>query len=223
MSILPSPFPKERRAQAGEDRPIGVEGVDVGQRDAAVEVGVEIVQVLWLGAVDVAGDVEVVVVGRVRDFGEGHQPGIAGQFELPVEDVHDLVDVLGAQAVLVAVLDEAFGCVDHEDAGAGGRSFLVHHNDAGGDAGAVEEVGRQADDALDQPAADQVAADVGFLVAAEEDAVGQDDGRLARALERLDQVQHEGVVAVLGRGHAEAVEAPEFVVFRVDAAGPVLL
>ena len=46
-------------------------------RDAAVEVRVEIVQVLGLRSVDVAGDVEVVVVGGVPDFGEGHQPRVA--------------------------------------------------------------------------------------------------------------------------------------------------
>ena len=72
-----------------------------------------------------------------------------GDFELAGEGVHDLVDVLGAQAVLVAVLDEALGGVDHEDALAGRGVFLVQHDDAGGDAGAVEQVGRQADDALD--------------------------------------------------------------------------
>ena len=49
--------------------------------------------------------------------------------------------------------------------------LLVDDDDAGGDAGAVEEVGGQADDALDEAALDEVAADVGFLVAAEQHAV----------------------------------------------------
>ena len=65
-----------------------------------------------------------------------------------VECVYDLVDVLLAQAILVAVLDEALGGVDHEHAFAGGGILLIEHQDAGGDASAVEEVGRQADDAL---------------------------------------------------------------------------
>ena len=50
---------------------------------------------------------------------------------------------------------------------------------------------------------------------------GQDDRALARALERLDQVQQEGVVAVLGRRDA-VLEAAELVVGRVEAAGPGL-
>ncbi len=58
------------------------------------------------------------------------------------------MDVLFAQAVLVTVLDEALGGVDHEHTFAGGGVLLVEHENAGGDAGAVEEIGGQADDAL---------------------------------------------------------------------------
>jgi hypothetical protein len=46
-----------------EDLPVGAQGVDVAVGDAAVEVGVQVVQVLGLAGVDVARDVEVVVVG----------------------------------------------------------------------------------------------------------------------------------------------------------------
>ncbi len=98
------------------------------------------------------------------------------------------MDVLAAQAVLVAVLEEALARVDHEDAGAGVGVLLVDHHDAGRDAGAVEEVGRQADDALDQAALDEVPAYVGFPVAAEQHAVRQDDRALAGALERGNEV-----------------------------------
>ena len=90
------------------------------------------------------------------------------------------MDVLGAEAVLVAVLDEAFGGVDHEDALAGGGVLLVEHDDAGGDAGAVEEIGGQADDALDVAPADDVAADVGLGIAAEQHAVRQNALRPCR-------------------------------------------
>ncbi len=72
-----------------------------------------------------------------------------GSVKLPVEGIDDLVDVLRTQTVLVAVLDEALGGINHEDALAGVGVFLVEHDDAGRDAGAIEEVGRQTDDALD--------------------------------------------------------------------------
>jgi hypothetical protein len=88
--------------------------------------------------------------------------------------------------------------VDHEDALAGVGVLLVDDDDAGGDAGAVEQVGGQADDALDVALADQVAADVGLGVAPEQHAVRQDAGALAGALERADDVQQVGVVALLG-------------------------
>jgi hypothetical protein len=83
--------------------------------------------------------------------------------------------------------------------------FLVDDDDAGGDAGTVEEVGGQADDALDVALADEIAADVGLGVAPEQDAVRQNAGAFARALERADDVQEVGVVALLGGGRAEAV------------------
>ena len=124
------------------------------------------------------------------------------------EGVDDAVDVLLAQAVLVAVLDEALGGVDHEHALARGGVLLVEHQDAGRDAGAVEEVGGQADDALEDAGADELLADHGLGIAAKEHAVRQDAGGFAGALHRADDVQQVGVVALLGRRHApgEALE-----------------
>ncbi len=110
---------------------------------------VDVLQVLRLGAVDVAREVEVEVVLRVADLRQRHHARVARDFGLAREDIDDLVDVLGAETVLVAVLHEALRGVDHEDALAGMGVLLVEHDDAGRDAGAVEEVRRQADDALD--------------------------------------------------------------------------
>ena len=98
------------------------------------------------------------------------------------------------------------------------RVLLVEHDDAGRDAGAVEEVGWQADDALDVAALEQLPADGRLGVAAEEDAVRQDDRRLAGALERLQHVQQEGVVAVLLRRASEL----EAAVLVLQAVAPRL-
>jgi hypothetical protein len=97
------------------------------------------------------------------------------------EDVDDFVDVHGAEAVFVAVFEVAGAGVDREDAFAGVGVLLVDDDDAGGDAGAVEEVGGEADDAFDVSPADEIAADFGFGVASEEDAVGEDAGSFAAA------------------------------------------
>ena len=75
---------------------------------------------------------------------------------------------------------------------------------------------------LTRPRRTRLRRDVGLAVAAEEHAVGQDDGALAAAgLERLDKVQEEGVVAVPG-GRDAVLEAPELVVGGVEAVGPRL-
>ena len=84
--------------------------------------------------------------------------------------------------------------------------FLVEHDDAGGDARAVEEIRRQADDALDVAAPDDLPADVGLGVAAEEHAMRENDRAFARALEAGEDVQQKGVVAVL-RGRNAELEA----------------
>ena len=183
---------------------------------------VDVLQVFGLGAVDVARQVEVEVVLRVGDLGERHHAGIARHIGLPGEGVDDLVEVLLAQPVLRAVFAEALGGVDHEHALAGGGVLLVEHHDAGGDAGAVEQVGGQADDALEDAGADELSADDAFRAAAEEHAVGQDAGAFARALERADDVQQVGVVALLG-GRLAPDEALEGVVRRREAGGPGLV
>ena len=47
-------------------------------RDATKQVGGQVVQVFGLAGVDVATDVEVVVVGLAGDFGQRHHAGISG-------------------------------------------------------------------------------------------------------------------------------------------------
>src|SRR5204863_1311592 len=86
---------------------------------------------------------------------------------------------------------------------------------------AIEKVGGQADDAFDEAALDEVPADVGFLVAAEEHAVRQNDRALAFALERRGQVQQESIVTVFS-GRNAVLETLELVVGRVETAGPGL-
>ena len=84
--------------------------------------------------------------------------------------------------------------------------FLVNDDDAGGDARAIEQVGGQTDDALDVALADEVAADLRFGIAAEEHAMRQDARAFARALERADDMQQVGVIALLGGRHTERLE-----------------
>ena len=173
-------------------------------------------------AVDVARKVEVVFV--LLDLCERRPCAqYFGNLQLLGEGIDDLVDVLRAQAVLGAVFHEACAGIDHEDALAGLSVLLVEDDDAGGDAGAVKQVGGQTDDALDVALADKSAADVRLGIAAEQHAMRQNARSFAGALERADDVQQVGVVALLAGRHAEGLETLVSVVERIESGAPPLI
>src|SRR5204862_6211584 len=97
--------------------------------------------------------------------------------------------------------DEAFCGIDQEDALATRRVFFIEYQNARRNAGAVEEVGRQADDAFEDSGTYELLADYRLRIAAKEHAVRQDAGRFAVALHRTDNVQQVSVVALFGRRH----------------------
>jgi hypothetical protein len=70
-------------AHGGDNLPVTIKGVDVTLRDAAAQMAVDVLDVLRLGAVDVAREIEVEVVLRVTDFRDRHHAGVA-------RDEHDL-------------------------------------------------------------------------------------------------------------------------------------
>src|ERR1035437_5223161 len=157
----------------------------------------EVLEILGFGRVDVARDVEVEVVLRVGDLGGWHHTRVAVDLNLLVEDDDDLVQVLASEPILGAVLREALGGVDHEDASSSLSVLLVAHHDARRHSSAVKEIGWQADDSLDVSPLDQRLANRGLGVATEKHAVREDDCGLASALEGLEDVQEEGVIPVL--------------------------
>src|ERR1022692_431503 len=183
--------------------------------------GFDVLDVFGLAAIDVAWDVEIEVV--LFDLLDADHAGVFGDFETAVEDIDDFVDVHGAETVLVAVLEEAGASIDDENAFAGVGVFLVDDYYAGGDAGAIKEVGRQADDALEIALAHEGAPNVGLGVAAEEDAVRENACAFAIAPERADDVEEVGIVALLGGWDAEGLESQVGVVAGIDAVAPGLV
>ena len=97
--------------------------------------------------------------------------------------------------------------------------LLVEHEDAGGNAGAVEEIRRQADDALDVAALHDLLADVGLGPATKEHAMRENDRAFAGALEASEDVQQKGVVAVLHGRNAE-LKSMELVLGRIESVAP---
>ena len=108
--------------RCGQHGPVALQRIDIGARDAAFQVALDVLQVFGRLAVDVARQVEIEVV--LLDLLDADHARVLGNFEPLVEHIDDLVDVLRAQAVLGAVLHEAAAGVDHEDALAAWASSL---------------------------------------------------------------------------------------------------
>ena len=73
--------------------------------------------------------------------------------------------------------------VDQEDAFARVGVSFVDDDDAGGNAGAIEEIAGQADDPLDVALPDKRAANIGLGIAPEQDAVRENAASFAAASE----------------------------------------
>ena len=118
----------QRPLEAGVARSVGARKEGVRARRAAhpsrrqsasrsrwgmprAQVAVDVLHVLGLAAVDVARQVEVEVVLVVGNLVQRHQARIARHVGQPRKGVDNAVDVLLAQAILVAVLDKAPGGV----------------------------------------------------------------------------------------------------------------
>ncbi len=185
--------------------------------------GVDVVQILRFGRIDVARQVEVVVVLWIGDVGHGNKTRIARDLDPAGERVDDLMDVLLAQPVFRPVLREPFRRVDHEDRLARRGVALVEHDDAGGNAGAVEQVGRETDDPLEIAVPDKVAADRALRAAAEQYAVRQDARAFAGGFERAHNVQQIRVVALLRGRDAVRLETLVRVVFGIEPRAPSLV
>ncbi len=175
--------------------------------DAADEVGLHVLGFGLGGVVDVAADVEVVIM-LLHDLGLAHEAAVFRQLAFVGKDEINLFDVLGAEFVLVLALGVFAVGVDEENLVTQGVGFiLVEDKDAGGDAGAVEEPGRQAHYCLDDVVLDEELADELFLAAAEEDAVGHNGGGVAAGLKAGEHVldEHEvGLFPGLGAPLAKA-------------------
>ena len=94
-----------------------------------------------------SGNVEVELIGfnlRYR-----HHAAVFFNFQLLVEYIHYLVYVLLTQAVFVTVFFKALAAINHKNAFAVFGIFFIQYKNTGGNAGAVKQVGRQADNAFD--------------------------------------------------------------------------
>ncbi|MCY1507971.1 hypothetical protein D9M68_422680 [compost metagenome] len=149
---------------------------DFGFGHTAQQVGTHIMRLGWRRVIHIAADIQVVVVGA--QGGDVHH--IAEAFDAAefVEGGGDLLDMLGQQVVLCAALEVFAVGVDKQhlalalgwfgtDAVGAFLLLLAQDQDAGRDAGAVEQVGRQADHCFEQVVLDNAGADAALLTATE--------------------------------------------------------
>ena len=116
-----------------------------------------------------------------------------------VKHIHNFVNILAAQAVLVAIFHKAPAGIHHKQPLPLGCPCLIEHQNTGRNARAIEQVGGQADDALNIALAHQRPPNGGLGIAAKQHPVGQNHRRLARTLQRFEDVQQKGIVAVFIR------------------------
>ena len=129
---------EQRLPELRANGPVTCQRIHIRRGDSAAQVALDVLNVLALLAVYVARDVEVELVPL--DLLERDHTRVFCKLQALIEDIHDLVDVPGAQAVLVAVFHVARAGVNHENAFPAVGVFLINDNDASGDAGAVKEV-----------------------------------------------------------------------------------
>ena len=157
-----------------------------------------------------------------------------GDFFLFCEGVDDFMNVLFAQTVFIAVFNKAARCVNHKHAAATNDLprtifgklgslgvFFVDHDNAGRNARAVKQVGRQPDNAFNETKVEQFGTDTRFGIAAKQHAVRQNNRTFAAWFQAFEQMQQKGVIAVFLRRYA-VTESLKRVISRRDAARPVL-
>ena len=150
-----------------------------------MQMTVNVLQIFRGGAINVAGDIQIILVFLLNLVIED-KTGILGIVcNLLIECGDNFVDVPLPQAVFVAILYEVVAGINHKDALALGCISLVDDDNTGRDASTIKEVGRQTNDALDITLVDNSLADGCLCIATKQNAVGQNDRSLAGTFQGL--------------------------------------
>ena len=170
-----------------------VDGIGFGLKVAEFfGYGGEVDGCFFLEGVDVAGDVEIVVV--FGDFFEGGQVAVFILLYALAVGIDDDLDVVVGEFVLVLFLFKVAASVNEQYV-VGMLAAPLEDENTGGDTGAVEDVGREANDGIEEVAVfDEEAADEGFGTAAEEYAVGGYYCHLSVVVQVVDHVLDEGEI-----------------------------
>ena len=170
------------------------QGINFADRYAAVQMGAHVVRFGRRRIVHIAADVAVVVFRfNVR---HRHTLGIAVDVMPGAVGVYDFVDVFRPQVVLrLAFAVFAVG-IDEQYLIALQGTVFVQNQNAGRNAGAVEQVAGQANDGFEITSVNEILARLALFSTPEQHAVRHDGGHAAMALEHGQHVLHEHQVSL---------------------------
>ena len=157
--------------------------------------GFDILNILRFLAVDITGNVQVKLLGF--NLSNRHHSTVFFYFNLFIEYIYNLVNILLTQAVFVTVFYKTFRGVDHKDAFAVVGVFLIQHNNAGRDTGAIKKIRRQPNDAFNVSPVNNIFADLGLVMSAKQHPMWQNHRTLTFTFQRADDVQKKSIITVL--------------------------
>ena len=135
--------------QRREHIPILRQTVNINRRNTAMNMRIDILNILRICGVNIASNVQVIPV-FLFDFIVWYETRILWICSyLLIKRRNDSIDISFTQTILVAVLNVPTAGINHKDALSVCSSFFINHEHAGGYAGAVKQVCRKADNALD--------------------------------------------------------------------------
>ena len=159
--------------------PVLGEAIDVNRRDASMNVSIDILNIFRICGVNIASDVQVIPV-FLFNFVVWYKTRILWICSyLLIKRRNDSIDITFTQTILVAVLNVPTTGINHKDALSVCSTLFIDHKHAGSYAGAVKQVCRKADDALNPMFLDNSLSDGSFCVSTEEDSMRQNNRSLA--------------------------------------------
>ena len=174
-------------------------GVYLRHRHTAMDMRAHILRLGRRSIVDIAANVAIELLGL--DLSNRHDAGIAGHILPPAVDIDNLGHIFGPQEILRLALAIFAVGIDEQHVLANLGMFFVHHQNAGGDAGAIEQAGGQADHRIEPALLDEMFARVLFLAAAKQHAMGHHRRHAAVAFQHRQHVldKHQiGLFALFG-------------------------
>lgn len=204
------------------DRPQPTQRLDIMLRHAPAQMVQNTLGQGIIRPLDVAGDIHVAAI-FFQDDGVRNHAGIAFDLFLLGINPHNPLDILLTQAILWTFLFESSTGVNEENAFTRIRVFLVDEHQAGGNAGAIEQVRRKADDTLDVFRAQHGKPDGLFSVAAEQDSMRHDDASLTRGIQGFQHMQEPGIITILFRRNTKAIKTLEWICRGFQSVTPVLI